>query len=801
MGPMMDDLRNGLRALFRRPGFSIAVIILLGLGIGATAAVFSLVDAYLLRPLPYADSARIVVISQGRPASRERSRLTPDQVFLIEGEAQSFDLLANYVTAGRIGFDLGGGQHPERVQGGAASSTFFTLLGARPILGRTFTEEDEAEGDPVVLLSYALWKRRFRRDPGVLGRQVPVSGTPRKVIGVLPADFGFSEVEAWVPQPILLFQAEANPVLSTYGMLVLGRLREGVTLEQAREEMKGLARSLESIDPYAARTGMTFLVQPLRDFLLGELRVVIWVLFGAVALVLLITCTNLSNLLLGRLIARQPELTVRSVLGASRGRLARQLLFECLLLGLAAGLIGILIGKLALDLLVPLASSLLPRGAPPGFDLRTLGILLGTATACGVLSGVAPVLRRTERLMEAGPAGASLRGLRLWGALVVAQLALSFVLLAGEGLMLRSFQSLVGRDLGFDPSNILTFTMFLNKHEYPTKQERFRFLDEVTTKLEGLPGALSVAVADAVPIDGGGTQVFVVRTEDESQQDVAALPTSHRWYVSPSFFRTLGIPLRAGRLFTEHDDDRAQRIILVDEDLARRTWPGETAVGKRLKLDGIWREVVGVVGRVENSRPHMDDAPLMYMPLKQIKLLTPIHHVILRTQGNALDSVPAVLAAVREANPDQTVYDVTTMGDRLADSTSRERLVSLVLGLFALVGLSLALSGVFAIIRFALLQRRREVGIRIALGADREDILKLVLFDSLRLIALGLICGAAMASIAAQALSRLVYGVTPGDLPTLAAAAVALATAALIAALLPGVEVLRSDPVLAIRSD
>ena len=295
--------------------------------------------------------------------------------------------------------------------------------------------------------------------------------------------------------------------------------------------------------------------------------------------------------------------------------------------------------------------------------------------------------------------------------------------------------------------------------------------------------------------------VFVLTSEDQEQQDLATLPTATSWRVSPLAFRTLGIMLQEGRSFTDRDDESSQPVVIVDEDLARRFWPGESALGKRVRISGTWREVIGVAGRVENKRPHMDASPLLYMPLAQPHFPTPIHHVAVRTRGNALDAFPSALSVIRALNRDQTVYAVTTMEARVAESSSRERLVSLVLGIFALLGLSLALSGLFAVVRFAWLHRRREVGIRIALGADRKDILKLVVFYGLRLIGLGLISGAALAAFTSQALARLVYGVTPGDLPTLAAAALALASVALVAALLPGLEILRSDPVRAIRSD
>ena len=801
---LTDDLRQGLKTLVRRPGFTLAVALLLGLGVGVTAAVFTLVDAYLLRPLPYADAERIVLISLGRPDFTGKRALAPDHVFLLEAEARSFDLLAMYVAKETIGFDLAGKEGVERVQGAAASPTFFEILGVRPILGRTFTDEDETGADPVAILSHRLWQRRFGGDPAVVGKRIQVSGTSRAVIGVLPPGAGFPDADLWVPRPLYVFQALGYPVTTTYYPRVLARLKDGVTLAQARGEMERFSQALAGIDPYAYKQGMVFHIATLRDDLLGDLRHLLWILFGSVALVLLISCTNLSNLLLGRLILRQPELAMRSVLGASRKRVARQLLLESLCLGLAAGGVGLLVGHLTLRILLPLAAPLLPNAEAPEIDLRVLGFLFGVSAVCGVLAGLAPILGRLDdrqRLAEAGPGASRSHGRKLWGLLVVAQLALSFVLLAGEGLVLRSFQALSGRQLGFDPRNVLTFDVFLNKHEYATSPERFRFLQEAQDKLARIPGVVSVAVTDGLPIQGGGFENFVITREEQLQEDLADLPMTDSWSVSPSFFRTLGIQIRKGRAFTQEDRATSQPVVIVDEALANRTWPGGAALGKQVRINGVWREVVGIAGKVENQQPRLERATLIYLPLGQETVPDPSYHLVLRSAGDPFQLVPAVIAAIQEINPDQTLYGVTTMEARLAESSSRERLLSLVLGLFAVLGLLLALSGLFAVVRFAAMQRRREIGIRMALGASQADILKLLLRDGGRLVAAGLVLGGAAALLCSQALSRLLYGVKPADPVTFLGVGFALSATALVAVLLPGLEALRSDPLRTIRSD
>jgi len=800
---MVDDLRNSLRALVRRPGFTAAVTLFLSLGIGATAAVFALVDTYLLRPLPYADAERIVSISEGTSTSRDRFGLQPDHFFLLQQEARSFNHVSAYV-AGGIGFDVMGREGAVRVQGGAASADLFRLLDARPILGRLFLETDEAEEASVVLVSHGFWRRHLAGDRRVIGRSILVSGAARRVVGVLPPQTAFPEIEIWVPQPLRLSHAVGNPLFTTYSMRVLARLREGVTLEQAGDEMRRLSLRLSEVDPYAAKTGIIFHVASFRDVLVGEIGTILWILFGSVWLVLLITCTNLSNLFLGRLIHRQPELAVRTVLGASTLRLGRQLLFECLSIGLLAAGAGLLLGKLGLDLLLPFAAPLLPHGEEPRIDLRIFGFSLGIALMCGILSGIAPIMARAFKmsdgiLREVAPS--RLQAKRLWGLLVVLQLTFAFALLAGEGLMLRSFQTLSRRQLGFEPRNVLTFDMFLSKHEYATSAERLRFLQQVVASLSSLPGAHSVSVSTGLPIDGGGLREFIVTSDEQEAEDLAKLPMSDCWHVSPSFFTTLNIPLRQGRAFTTYDSPDSMPVVILDESLTKRFWPRESAVGKKVKVGGVWREVVGVAAKVENRKLHMESAPLLYAPLTQLQMPLAEYHVALRTFQEPMSTAAGALSMLRRLNPRQAVYGVTTMEARVLATSSRERLAALVLGIYSLLGLGLALAGIFAVVRFATLQRRKEIGIRIALGADRRDVIGLVLREGLSLIVFGLCCGAVAAWFSTKAVSRLLYGATPGEPLTLAGIAGALAVMATMAALLPAVEALRADPVAAIRTE
>lgn len=803
---LLDDLRNGAKTLARRPRFAGMAALLLGLGLGAATAVFTLVDACLLQPLPYADARRIVAITEEGGGSASRWNLHPFHLFLVQSEARSFDRITSYVKSDSVGFDLAAGDRIERVKGAAVSSTFFTLLGVEPEMGRGFTDEEDAAGEAVVILSHRLWKGIYGGDTAILGRPVKVSGVERTVVGVMPAGFDFPGVEIWLPDPLHVDKAMGLPVLTTYSQAVLARLGEGVTLEQARDEMRRLTRSLWETDPWIAHKRLAFTLTPLREALLGDLRIVLWVLFGSTGLLLLITCTNLSNLLLGHLITRQPELALRLVLGATDRRLARQLVVESVLLGAAGGLAGLFFANMILSGILPLLSPLLPVGVDVRMNLRVLGFLGVVAALAGVFTGILPVLRRSRlatraALGESHSSSTGVGGRRLWGRLVAAQLALSFVLLIGVGLMVRSYRELADRRLGFDPADVLTFEATMSKRLYPGHADRLAFAGRLAERLSSLPGVESVAVSIGVPLENSGHDIFLVTRDEQETADLTTLPMALCWSVTPSFFRTMRVRLERGREFTAADHQHAPLVVIVDEAVSRRLWPGESALGKRLKLNGQWREVVGVVAPVATVKPRQDRADLIFIPLDQDTFPASRFTVSLRAPGEPPGLSQAVRRVVHEVSPEQTIYGMTTMAARVAEASSRERLISLILGLFASIGLVLALSGLFAVVRFAAVVRNRELGIRMALGAGHSDILKLMLGQGGRLIAAGLAAGLAIALPATQLLSRLLYGVSASDPLTYLGTALLVAGAALPAVLLPGIEALRSDPVKSIRAD
>lgn len=807
MQALIDDTRSAFKALVRRPRFALLATLLLGLGLGAATAVFTLIDACLLRPLPFADADRLVRIGEEHPGAPRSRAMSPFHLFLLQAESRSYERIAHYVQTDSVGFDLLLRDHAERVVGAAVSADFFPLLGVQPALGRWFTESEDTAGEPVVILGDRLWRSAYGGDRSLLGRAVKVSGRERTVVGIMPPGFEFPGVELWVPNPVHVDRAMDLPLTATYSQVVLARLKDGVTLEQARGELTRLTRSLWESDSWAAGKQTRFSLVLLREAILGDLRIVLWVLFGSTGLLLLITCTNLSNLLLGRALARQPELALRLVLGATDRRLARQLLTESLALGVAGGGAGVLFSALSLKAAVPLLAQYLPPGTEVRINLRVLGFLALAAILTGMLTGLAPVLRRSrlatrERLAESPSSSAGRRGRRLWGRLVMAQLALSFVLLVGVGLMLRTYWELASRHLGFDPGNVVTFDVPLPKRLYPSRAEQLAFVHRASARLAGLPGVVSVAFSQGAPLTASGMSTFLVTREEQvSQEDLTTLPEAVSWYVTPPFLQTLGIRLKKGRGFTTDDTKDAPPVVIVDEAVESRLWPGESALGKRLYTAGRWAEVVGVAAPVAAQGPRDVASDVIYLPLDQGVMLAWSYTVTLRTSGPPLVLIPMIRQALQEISPEQTIHGITTMEARLAAASSRERLTSLLLGGFALIGLSLALCGLFAVVRYAVLARRREIGIRLALGASRPDVLKLVLGHGGRLIAAGLVAGLAVALPSARLLARLLYGVTASDPLTYAAVALLVAATALPAVILPALEALRIDPVRSIRSE
>jgi putative ABC transport system permease protein len=798
----LDDLRAAVRSLARRPAFTLAVALVLGLGTGLNAALFSFVDAVLLRSLPYPNEESLVTVWMVDPLSPlKRAPPLPDEFFVLEEKARSFAHLGAYVANEEIGFDLSqGGAPPERVPGAAVTPGFFAALGVAPIHGRVFgTEEELPGGEPVVVLGHQLWRSRFGADPAVVGRRIALSGIARTVVGVMPPGFDFPGADLWVQSPLEVSRAMNLPLLVTYNLRVIARLKDGVSPEAAQAEMDGIGRGLReegiSRGDYAPR------VVSLRELLLGDARRALAVLFAAAGVVLLITCGNVASLVLGRLIARRPELALRLVAGATRRRLLSQLALESLALGLLGGVAGLAVCFVGLRGLFPLIAESLPRNAEPRVDARVLGFLLAVSALTGLAAGVLPAWRRSAGLSATlrDQGGASGRS-RLWGMLVAAQLALTFVLLAGGGLMARSLYALLHRDLGFAPDHVLTMQLVLNRERSPTEEDRTALVERIVARIAALPRVTGAAASTGLPLRGGGHgMLFEVEGREYTETD--QLPFSEAFEVTPGFFAALGAPLVAGRLFTAADDARAPGVIIVDAELAERFWPSGRAVGQRIRISGTWREIVGVVRPIEHGGLREDSGTLLYVPLAQVYLPAPFVQILVRTEADPMAVAPAVRAAVGEVDSRQPVTGVASLEEVIRASLARDRSIAVLLGLFSLLALVLALTGVYALVTFAAERRRREIGIRIALGARPIGVLALVLRQGMLVTGAGLAAGLAAALASTRALEHFVYGLAASDPVTFLLAGFVLAAAVLAAALIPGIRALRVDPARVLRPE
>jgi len=800
-----NEIRYALRSLLKRPGFTSVVVLVLALGIGANTALFSLVNAVLLRPLPYRDPDRLVMVWEDVTALGF-PRNTPAPANYLDWKAQStaFEKLVAY---DHKTFNLTGWGEPERIDGERVAADLFSLLGVAPALGRAFLPAEDRAGAPsVALISDGLWRRRFGADPALMGRAITLDTRPVLVVGVMPRGFHFPsrKAEIWVP---LAMDEKESANRGGHYLEVVGRLAPGLTLSQAQAEMEAIAARLQK-DYLRTNTNVGAVVVPLHEELVGESRPALLVLLGAVAFVLLIACANVANLLLARGASREREIAVRAALGAGRGRLIRQFLTESLILSLTGGAAGIGLAAWGVRFLGSLVPESLASLQGPGLDTFVLIFCLGLSLLTGLLFGIGPALQVSrvdliERLKEGSLSRGSGRN-RMRGALVVSEIALALLLLAGAGVMLKSFARLRGQDPGFRPDRLLTIRMVLSEAKYPGAAERRAFYDRLLGRVASLPGVESEAMVSYLPLTfTGGHYSFSI---EGSPVEVAAnLPTAVYRTVSPEYFETMGIPLFRGRGFTEQDREGTPPVVVIDRILAERFWPGQDAVAKRLKLGEAdssepWQTVVGVVGNVRQIQLSAELKPAIYVSYHQeLGIFSAPHDLVVRTAGDPMALAATVRSQVWEVDRDQPVSDIQTMDQILAANISRPRFSSLLLGAFAAAALLLAAVGIYGVISYLTEQRTREMGIRLALGADRRDILKMVLGTGLRLTLGGVAAGLAGALALGRLLSSLLYGVSASDPLTLAGVSVLLASVSLIAAYLPARRAVRVDPVVALR--
>jgi len=799
------DARTGVRALVHSPVFTVVTVLLLALGIGANTAIFSVVNGLLLRPLPYPESEQIVDVWHTPPQQSfpglDRFTVSPANYLDWKAQSTAFEQMAVY-TDTRL--SLSTSNDPLSLIGAVVSSEFFSVLRSNAMQGRTFTPDEERPGrDQVVVIGHGLWQRAFGANANIIGQTLTLNSRSFTVVGIMPAGFEFPrEAELWIP---LAWDDNERQVRSDHNYLVIARLKHNVSAEQAQAEMSTISSRLEQQYPEANK-GWGAVVIPLREDLVGDVRLALLVLFCAVGFVLLIACANVANLMLARGANRKREIAVRIALGAGRARLVRQLLTESVLLAVTGGLLGLLLAVLANRMLVQLGS--LPNSGDIGIDTWVLGFTLSVSFAAGILIGIVPALQFTrtsisETLKQgSGRTGGSPIKQHTRKALVISEVALSLVLLIGAGLMIRSFWKLQNVDPGFDTRNALTMSVVLTWIRYPEPHQRLAFVERAMEQIRAVPGVVSVGTTTKIPLTGGGsTQPFSV--EGRSTAAIAEQPMAQTRYISPDYFRAIGIPLRQGRFFSDQDRDNSVPVVIISEAMARRFWPGENAVGKRLTpsfhLEQGAREIVGVVSDVKSSGLDADASAMMYLPYKQAPL--PFISFVVRTASNPESLIQPVSKAIYSIDKEQALTNVQTLDQVLSKSLSGRRFNMTLLLTFAGVALMLAAVGVYGVMNYTVTLRRRELGIRMALGAEKMDVLRLVLGQGLTLTLIGVGAGLISAYALTRLMASLLYGVTATDYLTFGSVSVVLIAVGLAASYIPARRATKVNPTIALRAE
>ncbi|HLK22572.1 MAG TPA: ABC transporter permease [Bryobacteraceae bacterium] len=814
----MYDLRYAVRTLLRNPGFTLIAVLALALGIGANTAIFSVMNAVLLRPLPYLAPDRLVLLWQKMSGSASFAKMpcsTPDYIDYRD-QTRTLENVAAFLEES---FTLVNPSGTERVDGARVSANLFPLLGVSPWRGRVFTkDEDRAGNDRVVVLSYGMWKRRFGGDPAILGRTLVFDREPRKVIGVMPQTFDFpgeglrrgQAAEFWVPTAFSREQLSEDSRGDNFNVSAIGRLKAGVSLEQASADVDRIARRIHETYPAAIQKLFTLdgFVTDLRQHIVGHVKTLLLVLLGAVGFVLLIGCANVANLLLAKASGRRREVAIRTALGAGRSRLIRQLLTESLLLGLTGGAFGLFIAVWLTQLLIHFSPGNVPRLAESqmNLDVLTFAFLLSVLT--GALFGLAPALQFSRAdlnsdLKEGSRGAAAFHRSRLRGALVVAEVALSLVLLAGAGLLLRSFVKLAGVPVGFDPDRVLTLSFALPDTNYKTKAQLRTFYTELMDRARALPGVKSVAVGTGLPLMGHWN--IVITTEAQAAAGIKSLDSAMFLGVTPVYHQALGIPLLQGRFFQDSDSSDSQAVAIVNTALARRYWPNQNPLGKRFKWgpaenSRTWITVVGVVSDVKQGDLAADTLPEVYLPIPQMPQDPPIrgYQLAVRTTGSS-GVVPQLRRIARSLDPEAPLFQVRLMSEVMWESMAPRRFNMLLLTAFAGLALLLASIGIYGVMSYSVSQYTHEIGIRMALGAKAADVLRLIVKEGMGLVILGLVIGTAAALALTRFLSSLLFDVKPWDPLTLTSVSLLLATVAFAASYLPARRATRVDPMIALR--
>jgi len=798
---MIKDVRYAFRALARRPGFTAVAVITLALGIGANTAIFSVVYGVLLRPLDFPQAERLVALREANALKQPDAQIAPGNFLEWQRQNTVFSDIAAYRT---VSYNLTGDGDPERLLAGRISAGLFKTLGVRPVVGRDFlAEEDQPGREKVVIIGARLWQRRFASDPGVVGRSLKLSGEDFTVVGVMPDGFRLAdqrEREIWTP--IAFTENERNLHHARYTEAI-ARLRPGVTLDQAQAEMTAIAGRLSQEHP-AANEGWTVKVAPVLDFAVGDARRILWLLFSAVGLVLLIACANVTNLLLARAATRQKEMAIRVALGAGRLRIVRQLVTESLLLALLGAIAGWPLAVWGLKALLAVTPADLPRLDAVAIDNRALLFTLAITVITGVIFGLAPALQlantnANQNLKDGGSEGnRGVAGGRIGSLLIAAEVAIAVVLLVGSGLLLRTIWQLRQINPGFDDRNALAVTLQLSEKKYADAARVASFSKQLEQQVVALPGVQATGVARILPIAHDLPAGFYV--EGRPREPDNQLPQTNYSAVSGAYFGAMRIPLLAGRVFNDRDDLQSPRVAIVSAELAQRVFAGESAIGKRINVTTgpeSFREIVGVVGDVKQKGLAQETRPHVYEPFAQAP--DPFMTLVVRTAGNPSAIVPAIRAKVFELDHELPLQRVTTLDKLISSSIRQQRFASLVLSVFAGVALVLALAGLYGVISYSVAQRTRELGIRVVLGAQVTDVVGLVLKQGMTFVLIGEVAGIAGAFALTRLIGGLLFGVSPTDAKTFVTVAVSLFLVALIACYVPARRATKVDPLVALR--
>ena len=796
MQTLIRDLQYGIRMLIRKPGFTLIAVVTLALGIGANTMIFSVVNAVLLSPLPFPDSARLVRL--GESHQKYKANFTYASFYDLGNETESLENIA----AARFWSDnLTDSAEPEQVSIMLVSANFFAALGVPPQLGRTFLPEEDSPGrNNVVVLSHALWQRRYGGDPNLIGKPIKVSGNERTVIGVMPSGFQsnvlFSgQYDLWAP---LMWGGSLRDNRRSHLLAVIARLKPRATIAQAEGELGALAAGIEQQNPGVDDPELGVTVVGLQDRLVAPMRPALMVLLCAVGCVLLIACANVANLVLARSAAREREMAIRLALGASRWRIARQLHTESALLGVAGGAAGLLLAVWGVDSITAFAPANLPRIDEVRIDARVLGFTLFTSLLTGILFGLAPALQLPrlsihEVVKDGGRGSVGTRRRWLRHILVVAEVAAALVLLIGAGLLINSFLRLQQVDRGFDARNVLTLNLTLSR--YSTTEQQVAFLKDALERVAQTPGARAAGLTSTLPLRGGPSTEFVI--EGRPPLEVGDEPSADIRIIDPNYFHAMGILIQAGRPFAETDSTDAPRVMVINENMARRFWPDEDPIGKRVTMKDwgppLTGEIVGIASDVKANGLDSETRPMIYWPYPQFPTI--FNSIVVRTEGDPLSLVGAIKSQIWSVDPAQPIASVETMETVLADSVAPRRFNMLLIGIFAALALALAAIGIYGVISYTVSQRTHEIGIRMAMGARGSDVLKLVVGQGMTLALAGVVVGLAAAFGLTRLMSSLLFGVSPTDAVTFALIATLLAGVALV----PARHATKVDPMVALR--